>query len=382
LNLRIKLSQYMGFITIGLVSSIIGPMLSAISLDIQMSYSQAGLVLSGQFLGMLLTVLLGGYLADKYGNKLFLLTGGTILSLGLLGSVFSQTYLTLFVWTIVSGIGFGTYEVGINSLCSDQADSNKGRELNFLHFFFGFGAILGPILVTICLRVFDNWRFVYCIAAIFPIIVSIMLWPLLIKPKAPEPSIKRKLPYKDSLIWISCLLIFIYVGIEVSIYGWIPQYWEKLSTQPIIPASLVSTVFWVALTLGRLISGRIVDRMGFSKFIATVSFGTLALTLVWTFTSYPLIILIIILLIGFLLSGLFPTIIASSTSNYAGISGRIVAFLSVFSSLGGFLIPSAIGKSADVIGIIKLPLIIFGLTLLLFIVAVVRMKLGNKDSLE
>jgi MFS family permease len=159
--MRLKMSQYLGFITIGLVSSIIGPMIATIKLDIPMSYSQVGFILSGQFAGMLPTVLIGGYLSDKYGKKPILIAGGGILSLGLLGSMLSRNYTSLLIWTLIIGIGFGIYEVGINALCSDSSDSNKGGAMNYLHFFFGIGAIVGPLIVTLSLKLFSSWHLVY-----------------------------------------------------------------------------------------------------------------------------------------------------------------------------------------------------------------------------
>lgn len=373
MNKRLLWPQYLGFITIGLVSSIIGPMLTAIRLDIRMDYGQAGLILSGQFLGMLPTVLISGYLADKYGKKSFLICGSIFLVAGLTGSMLSTGYITLLVWTIISGIGYGAYEVGINALCSDVNDSNKGSAMSFLHFFFGLGAILGPVLVTLCLKLINNWRFVYGITAIFPIIVAIMLLPLTIG-KNPENSTVRDLPYKSMLIWVSGILCFIYVGIEVSISGWLPAYWSSVSPHSLIPASLTATIFWITLTAGRLLCGRIVDRLGFSKFLFFACLAILILTLGWIVIPWKTWILFTAFLLGFFLSGIFPTVMASATSGYPHISGKISAFITLFASLGGSLIPSAIGKSADWAGISKFPLFICGLAVMLFLIANLRRR--------
>lgn len=374
---RLRWSQYIGFITIGLVSSIIGPMLSAIKLEINLSYSQAGLILSGQFLGMLLTVLIGGRLADKYGKKPFLLGGGAFLSIGLFGSMFSHSYITLLAWTVISGIGFGTYEVGINALCSDSNDSNKGTAMNFLHFFYGLGAISGPVLVTLCINLIKSWRLVYGISAFFPIIVTIMLWPLVINKNVATTNVKHSLPYKNKFIWISGIFCFLYVGIEVSTSGWLPTYWHFISPNSLIPASLTATIFWSTLTIGRLFSGKIADKVGFGKFLIFASLGIIILSLSWAIIPFKLGILFVILLLGLALAGIFPTMMASVTSQYPHISGEISAFISIFSSLGGSLIPSAIGGSVDFIGIAKIPLLICGLSVLLFISANLMKRFDN-----
>jgi MFS family permease len=374
MNKRLQWSQYMGFITIGLIANIIGPMLSIIKVDIKMNYSQAGLILSGQFIGMLLTVLVGGFLADKYGKKLFLIGGGIFLFIGLIGCMLSFNFLTLLICTLISGIGYGTYSVGINALCSDVTEDNKGGAMNFLHFFFGFGAIFGPILVTVVISVFHNWRVVYGFVALLPLIVTYMLWPIVIKKKKSEVNTKNALPYKNSFIWISGLFCFIYVGIETSSYGWIPTYWGHIAPKSIIPATLIGTVFFITLTLGRLFSGFIVDKIGFSRFLIIASLGVLIVTLGWVFIPFKACTIIAMLLLGLFLAGIYPTNMASVTSEYPYISAEISAFIAVFSALGGSAIPSAIGKSADVIGIDNIPLIICGLAFLLLIFAYFRMK--------
>ncbi|MBC8059491.1 MAG: MFS transporter [Clostridiaceae bacterium] len=366
---RLQWSQYIGFITIGLVSSIIGPMLSAIQSDINLNYSQAGLVLSGQFLGMLLTVIIGGYLADKYGKKLFLIVGGAFLSIGLFGSMLSHNYVNLLICTIVSGIGFGAYEVGINALCADSTDSNKGNAMNFLHFFFGLGAILGPVLATLCINLLKSWRLVYGISALFPILVTVILWPLVINKPLLTDGVKHSIPYKNKFIWISGIFCFLYVGIEVSTSGWLPTYWKHISPNSLIPASLTATIFWSTLTVGRLFSGKLADKFGFSKFLIFTSLGVIVITLSWVLIPFKLVTLFAILLLGGFLAGIFPTMMASVTSQYPNVSGEISAFISIFASLGGFLVPSAIGRSIDFIGIVKIPLILCGLAVLLFISA-------------
>lgn len=374
----IKLSQYLGFLTIGLVSSIIGPMIGAIKIDIPMDYSGVGYILSGQFTGMLLTVVIGGYLSDKYGKKPVLIAGGMLLSLGLIGSMLSKNYASLMIWTLISGVGFGAYEVGINSLCADSSDSNKGGAMNYLHFFFGIGAIIGPLLATLCLKVFNSWQMVYGIVALFPVVVSLMLRNIKIVNSSEQHEGKNYHILKNNVMWLSGLFAFIYVGIEVSTYGWIPAFWSNIAPKSIIPSSLIAAVFWAALTFGRLITGMIVDKIGFSKYITIACLLTAILALIWVIVPREQGTFIAILFIGFFLAGLFPTLMISSTSYYKVFTGSVSAFISIFSSLGGSLIPSAVGKYADFAGITKLPLIILALSVLLLILAAVRSKLMSK----
>ena len=113
MNIRIMTwIQYLGFITIGLISGITGPIITAIRNDISMSYTQSGIIISGQFIGMFLVVIAGGYIADRFGKKLFLIVGSILLVIGLTGSMLSFNYIELLIFIVILGIGFGIYEIG------------------------------------------------------------------------------------------------------------------------------------------------------------------------------------------------------------------------------------------------------------------------------
>ncbi|HWR61120.1 MAG TPA: MFS transporter, partial [Clostridia bacterium] len=93
-----KLVQYIGFIAVGIIANIMGPALPAIRTDIDINYSQGGMLLSGQFIGMLITSLIGGYLIHKTGKKAFMLSGSVLLITGLLGCLTAKSYLFLYMF--------------------------------------------------------------------------------------------------------------------------------------------------------------------------------------------------------------------------------------------------------------------------------------------
>lgn len=363
-------TEYVGFITIGLVSNIIGPIIPAIQSSIGMSYGQAGMILSGQFLGMLCTVLIGGYLSDRFGKKPYLLSGSVFLIAGLSGSAFSHSYPALLIWTILTGIGFGALEVGINALCADRSHDDRGTTMNLLHVFFGLGAIGGPVLATACLRLF-NWRWTFGLSAILPFIVVLMLLPLRIPNVTTlnTTGARRNTPYRQLFLWAAGFAIFVYVGIEVSVYGWLPTFWSSAGNR-LVPASLTATIFWFTLTLGRLVTGRIADRIGLSKYLTGTSALTLVFSLGWYLFPMPVWTLATVLFLGLSLSGIFPTAMASATEHFPLNTGSVAAFLAVFASLGGFLLPSGLGRLADFKGIEVFPLVITVLSVFLVIFSV------------
>lgn len=369
MNKRLQISQYIGFFTIGLIANIIGPMLPVIRSEFNMTFGQAGMVLSSQFLGMVFTVLITGYLADKLGKRNILLIGSVFAITGLSACMFANSYVSLLFPNIIIGIGYGIYETGINALCTDSTELNKGNAMNLLHFFFGLGAVSGPVLATISISLLNNWRLCFAFSVVFPLLTGIMLSTVKLKENVEKASTSVKIPYKSIFLWIAGISAFIYVGIEVSIYGWLPAYWNSLPGEKLIPPSLIATAFWISLTSGRLVIGRLADSIGFSKFIILASSGVVVLSLGWWLIPFKYWTLLSSVLLGFTLAGLFPTIMISTTERFPGSSGTIAAFITFFSALGGFFIPSQIGNLADSKSVKIIPFMIFSLAVLLIISA-------------
>jgi fucose permease len=366
---RLILSQYLSFVTIGFISSIVGPMLPAIRREIAISYSQTGLLLSGLCLGVVLATPIVGYLSDRYGKKQLLMLGGSLLVVGLLGCSCARSFLSLFLWNIIIGVGDSSFGVSINALCASMNVTNRGRAMSLLHFFYGLGAITGPLLTAAFLRYFHHWRMVYAATTILPVLVIMALRSLTIPMEDQANPNRQVIPWRDGYLWICAAFILVYSGIEVSIQGWLAAFWESLPVRIALSAPLTVSFFWIALTAGRLFSGRWADRLGLSRYIILASMGCIGLTMVWSIHGSAWGTLGAMLALGVLLAGIYPTLMASATSYYPGLTGMATAFISFFASLGGFFIPAAIGGIADWAGITKLPIILLGLTVMMALLA-------------
>lgn len=375
-----KWVQCLGFVTIGIIANIIGPLLPVIRTDININYSQGGLLLSGQFVGMLITSIVGGYLMDRTGKRPFMLAGSAMLIIGLLGSMTAKSFSFLYALNLITGFGYGIYEVGINALCADSSQENKGSDMNFVHFFYGVGAIAAPVLAFVCTEYLGSWRYCFGIALIAPVTVGFLLIRnkieehRAIREKIKEAGNNSSNPLRSLFLWTAGLTAFSYVGVEVSTGGWISVYWNTVISGSTIPASLTATVFWLCLTVGRLFSGKIADRIGLSTYLLAAGFGTMLLSALWSVLPAGNWTLVILGLLGLMLSGQFPTTMALATAHFPGKSGTTAAFISVFAGLSGFFIPALIGRIADIFSITILSYSMLALSLLLVIFAYVLRK--------
>ena len=377
---RLIWTQYFGFIGLGLAVSFIGPLMLYIRKEIVMDYWQSGLLISAEFIGVLLTTPFGGWIADKIGKPNFLFSGGIIFCLGLIGAFFSGTFLLLFLSLFVIGIACGIYEVGINALTADLSDKDAGKAMNYLHFFFGAGAMLGPIVVASLPLLHIPWRTAFFSAMIFPILVSALLLGVKNLPQKVHPKETMEKTILGSLfLWISGVALFFYVGLEVTAYSWTALYWEAKSF-PWLAASVIPLFFWIALTAGRILAGKIADKAGLARFVILTASLAVISAAFWTVLPMSWSVIAMVLVLGLSLAGIYPTVMAFVTSRFPGKSGKIVAFLTIFGSLGGFVIPSGFGKIADISGIAVLPLALTGIAILLLGFFALAVKSAGKTN--
>jgi MFS family permease len=358
--LSLRSTQYLGFTTLGLAMSLTGPLIPTILTQIPMNYLQAGMVLSGQFLGMLPSVPFGGYLADRFGKKRFLIASGMLFTVGLVGLACAGSFATLLASCVLCGIGGGGYEVGINALQADRAEVEAGKAMNFLHFFYGVGAIAGPLLATAALKTDYGWRLAFAVGAVLPLLVSgVLLAQKVPRASSPTPGASAAARvYSSGTLWLFGGVLVLYVGIETSLFGWIATFWAQLPSHGVLAASLTASIFWGTLTAGRLLCGKLADRIGLVRYILAAATATLMVSGVWALFPNASVTLAAVFLFGICLAGIYPTAIAFVTGLFPADSGKVVGFMTVFSAIGGFVLPSLLGWTADMFGIESFPLFV------------------------
>ncbi len=139
--------------------------------------------------------------------------------------------------------------------------------MNGLHFFFGMGAFLAPMLVAQVMGVAGGYRWAYWTLAAFAMLVSLRLLTLA---SNPPPA-----PHRDTgtselgsasiyspLVIPAALFLFFYVGAEVAFGGWLYTYAVALKLASAVGAAYLTSGFWLSFTLGRLISIPVATRFG------------------------------------------------------------------------------------------------------------------------
>lgn len=134
------------------------PALPAIAADLHAGAGAVQLTLPAFFIGLALSQLLFGTLADHVGRRPPLLFGLGLLALGSAGCALSHSVGTLTAWRVVQAGGVGSASVIPRAVVRDRFDvAHMARALSLLGLITGLGPILAPQIGGLMLLV-ANWR--------------------------------------------------------------------------------------------------------------------------------------------------------------------------------------------------------------------------------
>jgi FHS family glucose/mannose:H+ symporter-like MFS transporter len=318
---------------IGTVVSAYGPLLQYLAHRFGVSLPVAGEVLSAHFAGALIGVLGSMRVMERFPNRHMLVTALGSLGLGCALVALAPTWPVLLAAVFVVGVGFGALDIGLNQLVAHSAGARRTAVLNMLNGSFGIGAVLGPILVTLLGE--HHFTLLYAGGAV----LALGLIPEGLRipgrlPVAPRATAGRP----NALILIFVLAFALYVGTEAGVGGWATSHLESVGLGSASAAALTSG-FWLALGLGRLLVALLPSRVPEWAIVTTASaLGALALLAAVSGRAAPIAYVVA----GLVIAPIFPTGIVWLAKLLPG-DARATSWLFPGAMLGGALIPAAIG---------------------------------------
>jgi FHS family glucose/mannose:H+ symporter-like MFS transporter len=348
-----------GMFVFGVVMAILGAILPTLFDTIRLDKAQAGNLFLFMNFGMLTMSLLFGPIVDRFGFRLFLSAS----ALAVAGSFFflagATTYPGVIAAAVLLGLGGGGLNGGTNALASDIHPDRRGAALNALGIFFGFGALTMPFLVGSFLELVGLARLLV-VAGLFGL-VPFMLFAL---SRFPEPKHRQGFPLaqaasviRSPLLWLCSALLFFQSGNEFTVGGWITSFLEEVSGLTSRTSSFLLAAYWGAIMLGRLLSTRVVDRVGKPRLVlasAMVAWCA-AILVAWRPISGAGPVGTILLGLGF--AAIFPTTLAVIGEAFPRFSGTAFSVLFVIALAGGMTAPWMTGILAQSHGMARAMLV-------------------------
>ncbi|KAF9871043.1 major facilitator superfamily transporter [Colletotrichum karsti] len=291
-------------------------------------YSFTSLIFLAPFIGHTLSAALNTSLHESVGQRGIAIIGSGCHLAAFVAISFHPPYPALVFIYMLAGLGNGIGDAAWNSwVASNLADSNV--IINIMHACYGLGAILGPVTATVMVTKSEfPWFFFYFfmagLAGVELIATTTTFWSAAgrayreANPKGPEPreSIVHETLFKlpsARVTWLCAIFALGYVGLEVSLGGWIVTFMLQVRHGEEFASGMTATGFWAGLAAGRIALGFVTPRVG-ERFAVMAYLGAaVCLQLLFWLIPQFFISAITVSLQGFFLGPLFPAIMVAVT---------------------------------------------------------------------
>ncbi len=365
---------YLSFIALGMPDAILGSAWNLVRIDLSTSLGTLGIMtvivyVMSVFATFNAPRLLRALQTKRIVFVSILFTGFSLLMI----SRVNEFYQMLF-FAIPLGLGAGAIDVSLNHYL---AANYKAHHMNFLHSFYGIGVTFSPTVMAYTLR--DNsWRMGYVyVGAILLIIafvtlISFKLWKNESQEQRDESH--SHIPVKEIVKTkgvISSILIFLfYVHVETLGGIWIASYFYITKDITFSTAALFTSIFYLALTIGRLLSGFVSYKLHPNTLIRVGEGLILLSAILMNFHFQALwVYFAIVFLFGFGCAPIFPNMMFMNSKNFD--KSKLSRIMSLQMAIGyvgvGVLTPLA-GLFFDVISIEIFPYIVLGMSIIIILI--------------
>ena len=364
----------------GIVMAILGAILPQLVDNLSLQPTQAGNLFFFMNLGMLAATLFFGPVVDRFGFKLLLALGSLLVGLSFTGLALSSSYGLVMLSVVFLGLAGGVLNGGSNALVNDLHPGRRAAALNFLGVFFGFGAMLVPLIIGGFLKQL-GLRPVILIAAGLSLIPFVLFSVF----SFPRPKQAQGFPLKDvkkivssGLLWLAAFILFFQSGNEFSVGGWLSSYFREKFQFGLSQSALVLSGYWFFLIVGRFLYpalNRLWKRetvVMLSVVVALVSVAGLILSPAgWLAVAFAL-------LVGLGFAAIYPTTLAVIGEKFPEFSGTAFSLAISIGLGGGMLSPWLIGRVSQAYSLqVGLLVPLFSLAMILVLQIIIRRKIGN-----
>jgi AAHS family 3-hydroxyphenylpropionic acid transporter len=233
--------------------------------------SQLGIFLASSAIGIFISAALGGIMADKYGRRPVVVAGVAIFGLFSLSTLLANGLATLVAARFMTGIGLGAAMPSVIAYASDHSpEEMKKRAVGFVYCAIPIGGLLSGVVMQSSMFGTD-WRSVYVVGGIAPVVIAPLLFFLLpvslpktknnLQASSKQMHIFSGLFGKDLLsttifLWIATFgtLLIMYL-----LLGWMPSLLVGMGlSKP--EAQYVQMLYNIGAAIGAATGGYLLDR--------------------------------------------------------------------------------------------------------------------------
>jgi len=338
------LALFLSVATTGAMLQMRGAVLPTLSTEFSPPAWQLGLVAPVGTIGYLTVMLVVGSGAGHLDSRRFIIVGLLGSAVALLAMGLAPAFLVFLLAIGIRGTMTGFVRALDRPVLSHFYPDDRGRMYNRYDMAWAVGAALGPVAVAAAVAL-GSWRLAYGALAVVVVVAAALFWRLDAPTveSAEEPLTRESaadLLRRPEIVAMLAALFFV-TGVEGGLFTWLPYY--AAAELPEGVAEVTLTVMLAAYVPGRFACGALAERVGYLPLLAGLA-GALVPTFAFTFVvAEGYAVLAGIAVIGLLIAGFFPTMMAYATDAVPQHSGPVNALASGMGSVGVGTVPAVMG---------------------------------------
>lgn len=353
---------YLIFVSLGLPDSLLGSAWPTMQKVFNVPSSYAGYISMFICFLTIISSLFSPKLIKKYETKRIVIVSISLSILGLLGFSIASSFWMIFVFAVPYGLGAGAIDAAVNYYVAEHYSSSV---MNFLHCFYGVGAVISPNIMALALK-YAKWNQGYSWTALLQfiiLIICILSLPLWKQNENKDEEEKVESAgiietLKVPGVILTLIAFYAYCGGEMTCFLWTPSYFagakQGLSSELI--ASFGSLIFG-GLMLGRFISGFVSNKVGDRRLIRIgIIVELIGIVLVMLPSEGYIIAAIGFVIIGTGMGPIYPSIQHMAPTNFGKrYSASVIALQMASAYVGSTFMPMVFGLIQESIGISIMP---------------------------
>ncbi|MFX3617683.1 MAG: sugar MFS transporter [Sporolactobacillus sp.] len=379
----------------GLTSISIGSVLPELLRHYHLSFAVGGQMIFIGAMGFLGGVLLTSWLNSHFPPKPLLSLAALVIACAQASIIFLPPFPIFVALYFLNSIGAAAIGIVVATLFIEVFIGRQAVAMSYLEVSFGLGAFTMPILASFFIA-FDGWRYLFLITALLALILSVV-WTRInfssqvvtdAKPldgpgiaSKPEPLFGRK---KWTVLGLFAAIVFLYGGLEGSLNNFMSSIFMNYLHQVAYYASISVGVFWCAMVLGRVITGIIIRKMTYSRYLLINICGAIVSLVLFIALRNALLGFVFVAILGLMLSGVYSITLVYANYSIPDSAHLVTPIISGLSGLGSAIFPAFTGIAIDRFGIVSSLWYIVSIAIgyLVFLLVIDQVRSGRLQHLH
>jgi len=348
------------YVAFGLVFRSIAPLVTPILKDLNISYSQMGLILGAYPLVYVAVAIVAGTIIDRLGVRKSLFAGIVIIGLSAVLRYFPNGFVTMLLVVALFGVGGPMISIGCPKAISQWF---RGKDRGTAVGVYLTGPRIGELLTFTLTNSFVmpltgySWRLTFVSYGLLAFVVSLIWWFFYrdIKPAEDETSagiievLRRLIKVRN----VKVILIMSPMSFAIShgFFNWLPNILEASGMSPVM-AGFAASVPLIAGIVATLVIPRLTPPHLRGRVVALLAL-VVAITLPAAVTVSGIALIVTLALFGMTASCILPLLMLALMetpevgSRYMGSAGGMYFCVG---EIGGFVGPLVMGALVDMTG--------------------------------